>query len=1401
MPPRCTAASRAARWASLIALIALAAIGVASGADPATAAANAAPMAPAALAPAAIAQAACGTTVQAAVTAGTLDIVGTDAADSIRLRFDAAGQTLDVYDPVTATTPGWRLAAAGFQTIHARLCDADDRIVFDDSGGALSGRWAIRVEGEGGDDLVLGGIDVSAVSVDDAVQMIATLRTAKDMVDDALDLLDASTGPCASAPCLVDDTAGMLRAAGEDVVRRTAAYVRDIERDLVQPAAATVRDAHARIGVFAKTFVSQTATAAVAATDAITADAHAAAADFDLLLPTARGLLSDTTTLYGHAASLGLEVQSADPIGVFTRTIESQTTSIASLSRLCAEDPEPTETTSDEGQQDPSGLSPACAELERRIEALEAVTDGVGDDERPDSGAARLEAEGNAFEGRGDGLETSGEALGDDEVGTSRAAQLAAEGDALVAQGDGISADADAVGADWDAWVGQTEATLETAGGGMDARGQAEVQGAAETLRVRAGTDTADAAERLRARAAQLQADLQQLMTDAAPLFGSGGVQRAGSSTTSSTATLATLACSITPANTLSGGAGSDALIGTSGGDRIEGGDADDLIVGADGADELLGEDGNDLVFGGDGGDELKGGDKVDLLVGNGANDCLYGGGGQTLTRGQLSVDLGDLFVGGGGDDLIVSGDGTSDARTQVDLAWGGDGADEMHLSHGGDLTVGDFTFRLGNVAFGQAGDDDIETADGVDVIFGGAGDDTVRTGKGAAVDIKDSGGDSALRLPLGDLVFGDDDDDTIDADDPSVDRADDDIDVVFGGGGDDTIRGYGGGLLSIGDAADPTFEVALGNVIFGGDGEDVITTTDGVDVIFGGADGDTVQAGQGADLDIEGSDEDSTFRLALGDLIFGDDGKDTLDGDDPSADRADDDIDVVFGGGGDDTIRGYGGGLLSIGDANDPKFDLTLGNAVFGGDGDDDIACGDGIDVILGGDGDDTAQAGRGDTLEIDDDFSMQLGDVIFGQAGADTLHGDAPSAGAGADDDGIDVILGGADDDKIYGDAGGTIEVPDQDFCLLWGNVLFGGPGADLLRGDYETWDSADPHGGIDLIFGAAGADTIEGGGGSIVVIGDITTAQVVVIWFGNLLFGGPDDDTIRGANQADLSTCTNAKLDTFLNGLGVSDMGGAADLIVAGGGYDTVDAYDGIDFVFGNDGNDALHADDGGLVIVPIDEIPTPIHFGNLMFGGEGEDTITSKGRLALLTIGQPEIDLLFGGPCDDDISAGDSVNLVFGNRAADTITAGDGVNLLFGNGDDDTVTAGDGLNLAFGNGGDDTIGTGDGVSLLFGNGDDDAVTAGNGLNVLFGNGSDDAVRGGDGVSILFGNAGDDVVEGGNGLTVAFGNRGVDDVRAAGWRCSSATRATTTCAAGPVCVWRSATRATTSSRPAAA
>lgn len=1283
--------------------------------------------------------------LEADVVGNALEITGTGGNDDFRVALNSGNPAIiEVFSPASAVTPSCSFdsAATPFDTIRVLADDGDDLIVFDDSHGALSDSWIIEIDGGGGEDIVLGGIDLSTVSLNGALNMIATLQQAQNLIDRVLDLLDASPSGCSTVPCLVTNTAAVLKSAGSDLVIPTAQYVRDIEGDLVQPSAQAVRDAHDRITNYLQTFLASDARDLAADAQTLTANVEVMVDEFDLLLPVAEDLLARAETLYTHAASLGMETQSGDAVTTFTQTVESHVLTIEELAALCAEDPEPTETEFDEDLQDPGGLSSFCAELERRIEALETITDGV------EASVDQVEAEGDAFEVDGDDLELDADALGDDENPTSSAAQIETEGDQLVSTADDLSATADALNADWEQWVGQVEADLENRGETMHNRGLTEVLAAADALESQTQADVAAVADAIRAEADSIAADLQAMLILAAPLLQDDLGKKGG-------------ACAVTPTHTLLGGPGNDVLIGTSGSDRVEGGAGMDLIVGAGGADLLRGQDGNDIIIGGGGGDEIHGGADVDILVGNKGNDCLFGGGGQTLTQGSLSVQFGDLFFGFDGDDFIVSGESEDDTLTEIDFAMGGDGDDTIRLSHGGTLTVGSFSFQFGNLGFGGSGNDDILTGDGVDVLFGGDNDDVITAGKGYLLTI--GSGSSAFRLALGDLVFGGDGADTLHGDDPDADRGDDDIDVLFGGDGDDTIHGYNGGLLSVGDPSNPDFELKLGNLVFGGNHDDEIDTLGGIDVLFGGNDDDAITAGQGDMLTIgTGS---SQFRLALGDLVFGRDGDDELHGDDPDADREDDDIDVIFGGNGRDTIHGYGGGLLSIGDSSNPDFELRLGNVIFGGDDDDEIDTLDGIDVIFGGEGDDTAQAGKGHLLEIDSSFSINLGDLIFGQAGNDMLHGHAADPPSSGDEDGIDVIFGGPGLDGIYGGTGGTIEVPDQDFCLLFGNLLFGGPDSDTLRGDYLNWDTNDLQGGIDLIFGADGQDTIEGSAGSLIIVGSLPNA--IIIGFGNLLFGGLDGDIIKGADEASVCTGVSQDLDTLLDGFGITDLGGAADLIFASGGNDTVDAYDGIDFVFGSDGNDTLQADNGGIIIIPLPPgTPTPIAFGNLIFGGNGEDTITSLGRLVTPAVPPMEIDLLFGGPCNDDISAGDGLNLVFGNQANDTIVAGQGINLLFGNSGEDNITGGIGglsLNVAFGNRDNDVITANDGVNVLFGNRGDDTVTGGDGLNIAFGNRGNDIVTAGNGVAILFGNSGNDRVEGGAGLSLAFGTRGNDVVRA--------------------------------------
>lgn len=1295
----------------------------------------------------------CGS-LEAQVVGSALEITGTSGSDSIRVMLNSSDSAVvEVYTPATAVTPSCSFDSnvTPFDTIRVTSGDGADLIVFDDSNGIVSDIWIIEIDTGDGDNIALGGVDLSEIPLNDALAMLDTLQQARDMIDRVLELVDVSSSGCQTAPCLVSNAAEATRLAGTDLIIPTAEYVRDMESELIQPTAAVVRDAHDRLTNYLQTFVAGQSLDLAADAQEIAADVEVMVYEFELLLPVAQSLLTRAELLYARAENMGMNVQSGDGVEVFRQTVESHVLTIEQLTELCPEDEEPVETEFDEDLQDPDGLTSYsfyCAELERRIEALEAIVDGA------EASVDEVEAEGDTLEVDGDTLEADADALGDDEDPTSAASLIMADGDALVASGDALSAAADALNADWEQWITDQEADLEGRGENMHDRGQVEVLAAGETLEAYVETNVEDVAESIQSEALTMLADLEALMIVAAPLL-EGPSVTVTSGEQPSNGVRGNGGCEIVTTHTITGGSGSNVLVGTAGNDLITGGNGIDLIIGGPGDDRLFGLGGNDLIFGGGGNNEIRGGEGTDILIGASGNDCLYGGGGQTFSVGPLSVELGDLFVGLDGDDLIVSGETEDEEIIGIDFVLAGDGDDRIRVSHGGNIDTGIFDFDFGNLVFGQDGDDDIVAGDGVDVIFGGEGNDVITAGKGALITIGSGGGQ--FRVALGDLLFGGAGNDTIHGDDPDADRENDDIDIIFGGDGNDVIRGYGGGLLSIGAVSNPTFELHLGNLIFGGDGADVISALDGIDVIFGGEGGDNLSAGKGARLAL-GSNGNG-FRIDLGDLIFGGPGNDVIHGDDPDGDREDDDIDVIFGGDDNDTISGYGGGMLSIGDPNDPTFELRLGNVIFGGDGNDNITTLDGIDVIFAGSGNDTVAAGKGDRIEIDDAFALEFGDIVFGQSGDDILHGDQPDPSD--ENDGIDLIFCGPGNDQAYGGSGGNIEIPSQDFCLLFGNLIFGGDGDDLLRGDYLNWDTDDLKGGIDLIFGRDGNDTIEGSAGSLVIIGSISTGQAIVIGFGNILFGGAGNDVIKGANAAPTCSGINQELDDLLNSLGISDLGGAADLIFAGPGNDTVDAYNGIDFVFGSGGDDILRADHGGFIIVPISGVPVPIALGNLMFGSDGSDTITSLGRLVTIAVPPMEIDLLFGGKCDDVISAGDGINIVFGNGANDTITAGDGLNLLFGNQGDDTIDAGSGLNIVFGNRGDDELNAGHGVNVMFGNRDNDILTAGAGLNVLFGNHGDDIIHSGPVLNILFGNSGDDEVIGGAGLNLGFGGRGNDVV----------------------------------------
>jgi Ca2+-binding RTX toxin-like protein len=151
---------------------------------------------------------------------------------------------------------------------------------------------------------------------------------------------------------------------------------------------------------------------------------------------------------------------------------------------------------------------------------------------------------------------------------------------------------------------------------------------------------------------------------------------------------------------------------------------------------------------------------------------------------------------------------------------------------------------------------------------------------------------------------------------------------------------------------------------------------------------------------------------------------------------------DVIFAGGGNDTVNGFGGN------------DQLLGEG--------------GQDVLIGGAGADFLDGGSSDLETASYSASpagvavnLQSGTGSGGDAEGDTLQNIERVVGS----DFIDFLTGDGGDNDLYGHAGN--------------DVLNGGGGTDFLFGQ-EGNDMIKGAGGSDSLWGDEGNDTINGGDG---------------------------------------------------------------------------------------------------------------------------------------------------------------------------------------------------------------------------------------------------------------------------------------------------------------------------------
>ncbi|KZL27178.1 calcium-binding protein [Pseudovibrio sp. Ad37] len=213
---------------------------------------------------------------------------------------------------------------------------------------------------------------------------------------------------------------------------------------------------------------------------------------------------------------------------------------------------------------------------------------------------------------------------------------------------------------------------------------------------------------------------------------------------------------------------------------------------------------------------------------------------------------------------------------------------------------------------------------------------------------------------------------------------------------------------------------------------------------------------------------------------------------------------------------------------------------------------------------------------------------------------------------------------------------------------------------------------------IYGSAGADIIDGGGGNNVIRYSNSTEGVSV----NLDTGAMSGGDAEGDQLSNIKTVFGSNHD---------------DVIIGDDSNNGLYALDGDDHLEGGAGDDWLNAYGSG---------------DNYLDGGTGNDTVRyrwSKSAVTVNLVDQTKNE----GDADGDTLV--SIENVMGSNSYDDHITGDADN-----------------NKLWGYGGDDTLDGGDGNDTLLGGKGNDILKAGNGIDILEGGAGDDEFHYGEGTT---------------------------------------------------------------------
>jgi glucose/arabinose dehydrogenase len=340
------------------------------------------------------------------------------------------------------------------------------------------------------------------------------------------------------------------------------------------------------------------------------------------------------------------------------------------------------------------------------------------------------------------------------------------------------------------------------------------------------------------------------------------------------------------------------------------------VAVSAGAGGQLTGTTGDDVLVGGISDDSLNGGSGNDILIAGLGSDALNGGGGNDVLYFGPNLSAGDVADGGAGGDAVVLQGNVTAVLTDTNLV----GIESISIQSGANATFGDtannfydynVTTADGNLAAGQqmivnaqslrAGEDftfdGSAEHDGKFLVYGGHGVDDLTGGAaadifffegqrwGAADKVDGGAGRDAVVISGGSglthIAFAADSLTNIEsislnnhfATDPSQKPS---YDLVLDNG-----NVAPGGTLIVNGSSLPAGQLVKvdgrgvhdGNLIlFGGGGNDTLRAGDGADLLIGGMGADSLNGGAGADTFRYDASTDSTASRTdlIGDFKVG---------------------------------------------------------------------------------------------------------------------------------------------------------------------------------------------------------------------------------------------------------------------------------------------------------------------------------------------------------------------------------------------------------------------------------------------------------------------------------------------------------------------------------------------------